>query len=75
MLIKDSYLQPKDGWVCFHCGERFTTYGSARNHFGEREDGKAACMIKAGEERGLVMALRKAEAKLDSWIAQEAVGD
>ena len=26
---------PIDGWVCFHCGERFRTEGAARDHFGE----------------------------------------
>jgi len=30
-----TYPMPKDGWVCFHCGERFKKYGTARDHFGE----------------------------------------
>jgi len=62
----DVYPQPGDGWVCYHCGERFTKYGAARDHFGDRPDSDLACLIKAGDERGLVMALRKAEAALEA---------
>ena len=53
------------GWVCFHCGERFTTPGSAAFHFGARPEATVACLIKYGQERGLVMALRKAEAEIE----------
>ena len=60
-LQGDTYPMPKDGWVCFHCGERFTKPGTARDHFGETPDGITGCIIKAGEERGLLMALRKTE--------------
>ena len=59
-----TYLSPEDGWVCFHCGERFTTVGSAEDHFGARPTDMAACLIKVGEERGLVMALRRVQAEL-----------
>ena len=51
-------------WRCFHCDEVFTTTGAARDHFGERPECIPACQIKVGEERGLVMALRKAETKI-----------
>ena len=64
MATQETYMMPKDGWVCFHCGERFTTPGSAADHFGARPTDQAACLIKVGEERGLVMALRKAEAEI-----------
>ena len=30
----DSYPMPLNGWTCFHCGENFTAYGLARDHFG-----------------------------------------
>lgn len=30
-----TYPMPEGGWVCFHCGERFTKPGTARDHFGE----------------------------------------
>ena len=70
-MSQDTYPQPPDGWVCFHCGERFTTVGSAHDHFGARPTDMAACLIKVGEERGLVMALRKAQA--DALKAQAEV--
>ena len=38
---------PADGWVCFHCGERFTTPNAARDHFGERPKARTACDITA----------------------------
>ena len=58
-----NYAMPPDGWVCYHCGERFTTPGAAGDHFGVRPGDGLACRIKAGEQRGLVMALRKAQAE------------
>lgn len=70
-----TYTMPKDGWVCFHCGERFTTVGGARDHFGATPESTAGCLIdrvaveKGGEPhrgRGLLMALRKAEEQLAS---------
>ena len=57
----DSYPMPAHGRTCFHCGETFTTVGSARNHFGFDLSADPACRIKVGAERGLVMALRKSE--------------
>lgn len=62
------YPMPKDGWTCFHCGENFTTWGSARDHFGTTPDKTAACVIKLGDERGLVMELRKAEEMADQQM-------
>ncbi len=56
-----TYQQPKHGWTCFHCGETFKKFGAARDHFGEDIEGSAGCQIKAGEERGLLMALRKCQ--------------
>lgn len=70
----ETYPMPKDGWVCFHCGERFTTIGNAEDHFGKRPQDMAACRIKLGEERGLVMELRKAEASRDEWMDQALRG-
>ncbi|MCH8197442.1 MAG: hypothetical protein IH904_05105 [Proteobacteria bacterium] len=63
MNLADIYSMPADGWVCFHCGERFTTLGAASDHFGVRPGDGLACRIKAGEERGLLMAFRKAQAE------------
>jgi hypothetical protein len=66
--IKDTstYPAPIHGWCCFHCGENFTTAGSARDHFGGNIYDTPGCMIRVqvGEERGLLMALRKAEAEI-----------
>lgn len=59
----DSYEAPAHGWTCFHCGDTFTTFGSARDHFGTTPVGVPGCIIKAGEERGILMALRKLEAR------------
>lgn len=60
---------PLEGWVCFHCGELFTTVGAAADHFGTTPDRQPACMIKLGDELGLVMALRKAEEERDALAA------
>lgn len=59
------YPMPDDGWVCFHCGERFTTVGAAEDHFGVTPESTVGCLlaISAGEERGLLMELRKIEAR------------
>ena len=65
----DTYPYPVSGpgWVCFHCGERFTTPGAAEDHFGESPEKTAACRIKVGEGRGLVMALRSEEREGQCW--------
>ena len=62
--MPEFYEMPPDGWVCFHCGERFTTVGAAEDHFGERPTDMAGCRIKIGEERGLVMELRRLQARV-----------
>ncbi len=33
-MAQETYRMPPDGWVCFHCGERFTTVGGAQVYFG-----------------------------------------
>lgn len=60
---RDTYGKPSHGWTCFHCGETFTTTGSARDHFGAQPDAEPGCQVRVslGAERGLLMALRKAE--------------
>lgn len=71
-----TYPQPRHGWTCFHCGENFTTPGGAAQHFGARPDATPGCIVKAhgsklammlvrpGRERGLLQALRDAEAEV-----------
>lgn len=63
MAEQETYERPKYGWTCFHCGETFTTVGSAQDHFGASPDREPGCLIrvKYGNERGLEMELRKAE--------------
>lgn len=69
--MSDTYLRPAHGWTCFHCGETFTTRGGARDHFGMEQSADPACRIKIGEERGLVMALRRAEGLLARYKVAE----
>ena len=47
--MTDTYPMPEDGWVCFHCGERFRKIGTAQDHFGSRPWAKAACTMTAAE--------------------------
>lgn len=62
-----TFEMPRDGFMCFHCGEVFKTFGGAQDHFGAEPFASAGCQIKFGEERGLEMALRKSEAEVASW--------
>ena len=70
--MTDTYPMPARGWTCFFCGETFTTPGAARDHFGSEPLADTACQIKAGEERGLVMELRKAENELGRYRAEDS---
>jgi len=65
--VSDTYPKPPHGWTCFHCGETFKTIGGARDHFGAKPDAIPGCMIRVqyGNERGLQMALRRAEAEVE----------
>lgn len=66
----ETYSMPSHGWTCFHCGETFKTPGAARDHFGFTQASDPACRIKLGAERGLLMALRKAEQELAECRAE-----
>ena len=66
-MNEGTYQKPSHGWTCFHCGETFTTTGAARDHFGFDPSSEPGCRIKAGAERGLLMALRKAEQELAAY--------
>jgi hypothetical protein len=70
-----TYPMPAHGWTCFFCGETFTPPGAARDHFGADPLADAACRIKIGEERGLVMALRRAEEQLARYRAEDSDTD
>lgn len=60
-LTSTKFDWPDGGIVCFHCGIRFVTPGSARKHFGETPSVMVACCdtIKRayaiGVERGQAM--------------------
>jgi hypothetical protein len=79
-LRPDTYPAPAHGWTCFHCGETFTTVGSARDHFGSTPSATPGCVIdqvaleeggKPERGRGLLMALRKAELELDAYRQED----
>ncbi len=75
MAKTDTYEMPPHGWTCFFCGDTFTTVGAAQDHFGGDLMSAAACQIKAGEEMGLLMALRKAEAELARYRVEDSDAD
>ena len=68
------FNRPRHGWTCFFCGETFRTPGAAELHFGAAPFAEAACRIKV-EEFGLLAALRKAEAELASYRAEDSDAD
>ena len=79
-MSHESTEQPNlNQWTCFHCGETFTTQGSARDHFGAFEGADAGCLIdrvaieeggKPERGRGLLMALRKAEDRIAELVRE-----
>lgn len=73
--INELLASAAHGWTCFHCGETFTTPGAARDHFGGNLLELAGCQIKAGEERGLLMELRRAQAELERYRADDSDAD
>lgn len=68
-----TYPMPEGGWVCFHCGERFTKPGTARDHFGETpsKGAHAQCLDAAGldvsrvDYDSIVMTLERTERERD----------
>ena len=61
--MTDTYPMPADGWVCFHCGERFTTPSSARDHFGFYPEASPACTIPLEQFQAELREYRVLEAK------------
>jgi hypothetical protein len=73
-LSPTTYERPPHGWTCFHCGETFTTEGSARVHFGAEPSATPGCVLKVrlGAERGLLMALRDAEERIARYVGEDS---
>ncbi len=57
---------PRGGWVCFHCGDKFTNVAAARDHFGGSECDVPACKLNA-VEGGLLRMLRDAQEELSQF--------
>lgn len=72
---EDWYARPAHGWTCYFCAETFMTPGAARDHFGAGPLTVPGCQIKIGEERGLLMALRRAEDELARYKAEDSDKD
>jgi hypothetical protein len=73
--LKAQLVQHQQSYRCFHCGEVFTTPGGAADHFGATPNAVAGCLIdrvaleeggKPERGRGLLMALRKVEARAEA---------
>lgn len=72
-------------WRCFFCDEVFTTPGAAADHFGSMFGSEPGCLVdfkvqvEAGgtpeRGRGLLMALRKAEERIEQLQQQVLEGD
>jgi hypothetical protein len=60
-----TYKKPGEGWCCFHCGERFLTYESAKEHFGETPH----ALQSIQQERDAAISSR--ETVRASWLAAE----
>lgn len=67
-----SYPIPDHGWTCFFCGETFTTIDAARYHFGGDPFDDPACRIKDGQEKNLLLALRRAQDELARYHADDS---
>lgn len=79
-MADDTYEAPEHGWTCFHCGEHFPSgtladQRRARDHFGADPGALAACQIKAGEERGLLMKLRRLELANERYRTEDSDKD
>jgi len=47
----ETYPAPHHGWICFHCGERFTTKEGAAIHFGTFNDERPVCAAAPASPR------------------------
>ncbi len=63
--LTTTYEIPVEGWVCFHCGERFMTLNRARDHFGPTPGSMTACQLGPEGIRRELRRLRSLEAEWD----------
>ena len=68
------YERPNEGWVCYHCGERFMTPGSARLHFGTLPNTETACRL-VGANYDLIKRLRAAEDEVQSLFKSKTAAE
>lgn len=69
--VAGTYTAPAHGWTCFHCGETFTTWFKARDHFGNTPIATTACQYEGID--AILRALRSSQAFGDSmWAQREA---
>jgi hypothetical protein len=59
LVMARRFAAAEDVWVCFHCGERFTTADDARRHFGPELEPAPKCASAA--TRVIAAARRLAE--------------
>ena len=69
-MPRDTYPKPADGWVCFHCGERFLSTRKAREHFGPTPISDPACQLAEPELRRQLRQLRS----LEKLLHEDSVG-
>ena len=62
--MNETYPMPADGWVCFHCGERFTAVNAALDHFGHDPESAPACLFPPTHVRSELRRFRFVEWKL-----------
>ena len=66
----DTYPAPPDGWVCFHCGERFLLQGQAIEHFGLDPDSIPACLLSPEHVRAELRRFRVVEHQLRGVLSR-----
>lgn len=61
-------------WRCFHCGDAFgkSEVAAASEHFGANQFAEPVCLMRVPGERGLLTALRNAEAQLERYRAEDS---
>ena len=70
MSERDTYPAPPDGWVCFHCGERYTTPNAARDHFGFYPKSTPICAIEPARFQAELREYRVLEARFLRHVEQ-----